>query len=193
MAVSKRLRFEILRRDNHACRYCGATAPDAKLTIDHVTPVALGGTDDPTNLVTACAECNSGKSATPADADVVADVAEDAIRWAKAMKMAAESKARQLETERSVFTHFEENVWGSWTYGYADKTFPLPANWRSSIRAFMVAGLTMSLLEECVDIACERDGISPDARFKYMCGVAWRKVGEIQNIAKDLLLAEEVE
>lgn len=26
MSVSKRLRFEILRRDNHACRYCGATA-----------------------------------------------------------------------------------------------------------------------------------------------------------------------
>ncbi|MEU5976310.1 hypothetical protein [Streptomyces sp. NPDC047315] len=24
MAVSKRLRYEILRRDNHACRYCGA-------------------------------------------------------------------------------------------------------------------------------------------------------------------------
>lgn len=23
MAISKRLRYEILRRDNHACRYCG--------------------------------------------------------------------------------------------------------------------------------------------------------------------------
>ena len=32
MAVSKRLRFEILRRDNHACRYCGQMAPDVKLT-----------------------------------------------------------------------------------------------------------------------------------------------------------------
>ena len=29
MAVSKRLRYEILRRDNHTCRYCGASAPDA--------------------------------------------------------------------------------------------------------------------------------------------------------------------
>jgi len=38
MAVSKRLRFEILRRDDHACRYCGATAPEAKL--------AAGGSSD---------------------------------------------------------------------------------------------------------------------------------------------------
>ena len=41
MAVSKRLRYEILRRDNHTCRYCGESAPDVKLTIDHVVPVSL--------------------------------------------------------------------------------------------------------------------------------------------------------
>ncbi|AWN05089.1 HNH endonuclease [Gordonia phage Easley] len=40
MAVSKRLRYEILRRDNHTCRYCGATAPDVPLTVDHVVPVS---------------------------------------------------------------------------------------------------------------------------------------------------------
>lgn len=54
MSVSKRLRFEILRRDNHACRYCGATAAEGPLTIDHVLAVALGGTDEASNLVTAC-------------------------------------------------------------------------------------------------------------------------------------------
>ena len=35
MAVSKRLRYEILRRDNFACHYCGAAAPDVKLNADH--------------------------------------------------------------------------------------------------------------------------------------------------------------
>lgn len=51
MAVSKRLRYEILRRDNYACRYCGASAPDVPLRVDHVTPVALGGTDTADNLI----------------------------------------------------------------------------------------------------------------------------------------------
>lgn len=64
MAVSKRLRYEILRRDNHTCRYCGASAPDVPLRVDHVTPVALGGTDEPSNLVTSCEPCNSGKTST---------------------------------------------------------------------------------------------------------------------------------
>lgn len=64
MAVSKRLRYEILRRDNHTCRYCGASAPDVPLRVDHVTPVALGGSDKPENLVTSCEPCNSGKSST---------------------------------------------------------------------------------------------------------------------------------
>ena len=59
MPVSKRLRYEILRRDNHACRYCGGTAPDVVITVDHVVPVALGGSDDAGNLVAACKDCLS--------------------------------------------------------------------------------------------------------------------------------------
>lgn len=71
MAVSKRLRFEILRRDGHRCRYCGAGALAAPLTVDHITPLALGGTDDPDNLATACEPCNSGKTSTLPNPDAL--------------------------------------------------------------------------------------------------------------------------
>lgn len=37
-------------------------APDVVLNVDHIHPVAKGGTNDITNLVTSCFECNSGKS-----------------------------------------------------------------------------------------------------------------------------------
>lgn len=77
MAVSKRLRYEILRRDSHTCRYCGASAPDVPLRVDHVTPVALGGTDTPANLVTSCEPCNSGKTSTIEG--FVPDVPGDAV------------------------------------------------------------------------------------------------------------------
>lgn len=80
MAVSKRLRYEILRRDNHACRYCGATAPGVKLNVDHVIPQALGGSDKPTNLVTSCAECNGGKTSSMPNAMPVADVDQETFR-----------------------------------------------------------------------------------------------------------------
>ncbi|MFB7707963.1 HNH endonuclease [Streptomyces sp. NPDC056105] len=92
MAVSKRLRYEILRRDNHACRYCGATAPDVKLNVDHVIPQALGGTDKPDNLVTSCADCNAGKTSSMPNAMPVADVDQDDFRRAKELKDRAVSE-----------------------------------------------------------------------------------------------------
>jgi len=61
--ISPSIRFEVFQRDNHTCQYCGRTPPDVKLVIDHLIPVAHGGTDDFNNLVTSCEECNSGKSA----------------------------------------------------------------------------------------------------------------------------------
>lgn len=64
MAISKAMRHAILERDGHTCQYCGATAPDVKLQIDHVVPKTLGGKDDPDNLIAACEACNSGKGAS---------------------------------------------------------------------------------------------------------------------------------
>ena len=61
-AIPKRVRFEVFKRDNFKCQYCGATAPDVLLHIDHIKPVAKGGTNDILNLVTSCESCNSGKS-----------------------------------------------------------------------------------------------------------------------------------
>lgn len=61
-ALSKKVRFEVFKRDSFTCQYCGASAPEAVLNVDHIKPVAKGGTNRMTNLVTACFGCNSGKS-----------------------------------------------------------------------------------------------------------------------------------
>jgi hypothetical protein len=59
------LRFAVLRRDGFRCAYCGRGEPDGvRLHIDHLEPVARGGRTDLDNLVTACADCNLGKSAS---------------------------------------------------------------------------------------------------------------------------------
>ena len=60
--ISKRTRFDVLKRDKFTCQYCGKSAPDVVLHIDHIVPVSKGGTNDIINLVTSCAECNLGKS-----------------------------------------------------------------------------------------------------------------------------------
>lgn len=56
------LRFEVLNRDNFTCRYCGQSAPKVELHVDHIIPVSKGGENSLNNLITACQDCNLGKS-----------------------------------------------------------------------------------------------------------------------------------
>lgn len=65
MTIKGKLRFEIFKRDNFTCQYCGRKAPEVKLTIDHRDAQSAGGSDDITNLKTCCEDCNSGKGSTP--------------------------------------------------------------------------------------------------------------------------------
>lgn len=43
------------------CHYCGQKFPSDELTMDHVIPIARGGTSTKNNLVTACKDCNNLK------------------------------------------------------------------------------------------------------------------------------------
>lgn len=61
--VAVGLRFNVFRRDGFRCRYCGRSVDDgAVLHADHVIPESKGGPTTLENLVTACRECNIGKS-----------------------------------------------------------------------------------------------------------------------------------
>lgn len=63
--IPAQLRFRVLQRDGFRCRYCGrGAAQGAVLQLDHVVPVVAGGETSEDNLITACIDCNLGKSAT---------------------------------------------------------------------------------------------------------------------------------
>lgn len=184
MAVSKRLRYEILRRDNHTCRYCGATAPDVPLRIDHVTPVTLGGADTPDNLVTACQDCNSGKSSSSPDANHVANVSDDALRWATAMEQAAEN-LRQEQAPKTEYRDAFLAEWSRWHVGTDEtKNVPLPNDWKQSVEAFRVAGIPGWMWADIVDRSMGNTKVANDAKFKYCAGIAWRRVDELHQEAR---------
>lgn len=54
------LRLHVFERDSFACTYCGASG--VPLAVDHIHPFSKGGSDDESNLTTACQSCNSSKS-----------------------------------------------------------------------------------------------------------------------------------
>ena len=187
MAVSKRLRYEILRRDNHTCRYCGAAAPDVPLRVDHVTPVALGGTDEPTNLATSCEPCNSGKSSASPDAHHVANVSDDALRWADAMKQAAEN-LRAQETPKLEYRDAFLAEWNRWHLGKdEDKKVPLPNDWKQAMDRFRVAGIPTWMWADIVDIGMANEKVKPENTFRYICGIAWNKVSALQAEARRIV------
>ena len=56
----------LFARDHYRCQYCGRTTtelrPRESLTRDHLIPLSRGGTNDWTNVVTACSACNTRKA-----------------------------------------------------------------------------------------------------------------------------------
>lgn len=186
MTVSKRTRFEVLRRDNYTCRYCRSA--DNPLRVDHVTPVALGGTDDPTNLVAACQDCNAGKASTSPDEHIVANVADDAIRWSKAIAQVARNRARATK-RRDAYVQSFANEWSNWT-GWNDQPIPKDEGWRATLWQFYELGLPAAEVVDAIQIACGNSKISTYDTWRYFCGVCWRKVTAIQEAARAVVLEQ---
>ncbi len=59
--IPKEVRTYVFQRDNFQCKSCGKTTHESELTIDHIIPLAKGGTNDISNLQTLCLSCNVKK------------------------------------------------------------------------------------------------------------------------------------
>lgn len=185
MAISKRTRYEVLRRDNHTCRYCGGHAPDVVLTIDHVVPRTLGGSDDPSNLVAACKDCNAGKSSSNPDATMVAQVGEDAIRWARAIQRAVEEAAEDDERAQ----HAADVFWEHWHRYWLRNGEPMPLahSWREHIVELAKRPeLTDQMIADSV--AATADSRRPlDVPFHYFLGVVRNKIAKVHERAREIV------
>jgi 5-methylcytosine-specific restriction endonuclease McrA len=54
----QRIRRAVRQRDGNCCRHRGATGDWARLSVHHLLPAKLGGTDDMANLATLCSGCH---------------------------------------------------------------------------------------------------------------------------------------
>ena len=89
-SLSKKVRFEVFKRDSFTCQYCGKKAPEVILVVDHIEPIAKGGSDDMLNLITSCFDCNSRKSDRTLD---------DTTVLHKQLKQLAELQERKQQIE----------------------------------------------------------------------------------------------
>lgn len=177
MAVNKRTRFEVLRRDDFTCRYCRST--ENELTIDHVLAVArqlrLNLDDWQADIVRVMfAKTKEGRLAS----EIVA------------MRKAAEQMAAEKKAMNASIDHFHHAIWQSWSAPGGDE-LPLPADWRSSIAAQLEAGLSMDDLEEAVSIAMSRPGLRNGSCFRYAMGVCRNRLRDRAELAARILAEED--
>ncbi|MGM0952259.1 MAG: HNH endonuclease [Pseudomonadota bacterium] len=62
-APSKKLRMDVINRDEYRCRICGrspANYVDVELHVHHIIPWGIGGITEKENLITLCKTCHDG-------------------------------------------------------------------------------------------------------------------------------------
>lgn len=171
-SLSKRVRFEVFKRDGFRCMYCGAHPPAVVLHVDHINPVSAGGEDSIDNLITACQPCNAGKSDVPLSsapqslASRASEVREreEQIRGFNAVMEAARSR-------------IEDEAWEVaevWMASHAKAS--IRKDWLVSIKMF-IQRLGFHECLNSMETAVSRQR-GQDASFRYFCGICWAKIRE---------------
>ena len=168
-SLSKKLRFEIFKRDGFVCQYCGNTPPQIVLECDHIIPVSDGGENDPDNLIAACFDCNRGKSNVRLEVAMPSlEERTEMLRERQEQVHAFEEMIREINYEKQCVIDevvaVYDDVFEGWT---------LTDSAQRSIRKFLDK-LPPSEVIEAMEIACDR--MHRNRAFKYFCGVCWRKI-----------------
>jgi 5-methylcytosine-specific restriction endonuclease McrA len=174
--ISKRIRFDIFKRDLFTCQYCGAVPPSVVLHIDHIIPVSKGGTNDSDNLITSCSSCNSGKSA-----ELLSTVPKSLLDRAEEIKEHEAQIRAYARLVRRKNQRIESESWdvvssltGNDSPESHDKLQLL------SIKRFLEKLPAIDVMDAAAKahakFAYSRSSYAEVNRFKYFCGICWNKI-----------------
>lgn len=185
MAVSKKKRFDVFKRDGFACRYCGHKPPEAVLEVDHVHPVSKGGNDETTNLITSCFDCNRGKAAGLLS-EIPPTLAGEMERRKEAAEQVKEYNRflKKLRKDEDAAILRIAESWDSMTWrasGIEVDTRDFSNDCKRSIRTFLRRLPEMEVVD-AIEIAVAKKGFNPEVGdtqlWKYFCGICWSKIKE---------------
>ncbi|MDD5571926.1 MAG: HNH endonuclease [Bacteroidales bacterium] len=183
-SITKKVRFEIFKRDNFTCCYCGRKPPDVMLEVDHIIPVAQNGNNDINNLLTSCFNCNRGKgknelnqmpNALQENIDILKEKQKQYLQYKKYIeKLHKESESDIEEIGLYFFKLFKK-----------ENTI-FAGNWKGSIKMFLQTFNKYEIID-AIDIAYSRISrkytIKENDVFVYMCGVlhTWKREKKCQK------------
>ncbi len=173
-AISTRTRFEIFKRDNFTCQYCGSHPPSIVLHIDHITPVSGGGTNSRDNLVTSCDSCNLGKSNVPLSMvpQSLKDKCHDIAEREKQLK----GYYKIINTKRN---RIDNEIWQVVQIFTPDDS-TIRRDWFQSIKRF-IERLGLFEVLDAMEIAKAKHPRHHRQAWPYFCGICWNKIRSSQN------------
>lgn len=181
MAIGRAKRFAIFERDRFTCGYCGRRPPEVVLEVDHMFPICEGGGDDPENLITACFDCNRGKSKKVLAVRPFADEQSVEMRRERIDQMRA--MAELAEQERLLIEETNERLACYWFEIRGDNKHMLGDERRSNLRTFQRL-MKADDIFKAMDIAHSRKPTfdpNNSQAWSYFCGVCWKIIKDVKN------------
>lgn len=171
-AISKKLRFEVLKRDSFTCQYCSARPPKVPLEIDHIIPVCNGGKNHIDNLITSCFDCNRGKAGNE-----LTSIPKTILEKSEGKKLALKQYKEYQEILRHERMQIEadiDTVESIYTSAFND--FIFNSKFRISVKKF-IEELGIDIVIDAMETACNRIYHEENA-LKYFCGICWTQIRE---------------
>ena len=175
IAISKRIRFEVFKRDGFTCQYCGNHPPDILLHVDHIVAVSKGGRNDIDNLVASCEACNLGKGARSLAAvpqSLKDKAGETAEREAQILGYQEVMEGRRQRIDAECW-----RVADIWVSRYAQEG--IRRDYFQSIKRF-IERIGLDICLDAMEKAISKCYYEK-AAFRYFCGYCWRVIREREN------------
>ncbi len=174
MAISKKIRFEVFKRDGFRCAYCGKIPPQVILEVDHIQPKSKEGKDDINNLITACFDCNRGKNSTPLNKippklkDNLSVLKEQETQI-KEYRNFVKKIDNRLKKDMNEIDEIYKNQYSEWKFSDTFKNI--------SLKKFLTS-LPKHEIIEAIYIAINKYPRNKNKVIPYFCGICWRKIKE---------------
>ena len=172
MSISKKLRFEVFKRDGFKCAYCGRTPPSVTLEVDHIQPKSKGGKNDINNYVTACFDCNRGKRDIPLDKipaqlsqnmEVLKEKEEQIKEYRKFVLKIERREKRDIEDVSKIY----RDSYPEWDFSDNFKYV--------SIKKFIQL-LPKHKVMDSLRKSVSKFPYNKDTAIRYFCGICWREI-----------------
>lgn len=172
-SLGKSKRFEIFKRDNFYCQYCGNHPPHVVLEIDHIKPVIDGGNNELYNLITSCFDCNRGKGARSLKivpksiAKQAAEISEREAQIIGFQRVIAEQQQRLKDDSFEILDYL----------GMVSKDGTAYKSHIVSVKNFLKR-MAFHEVMECAEICVSKGKMN---NFSYFCGICWNVINKKEN------------